>query len=84
MDTLKLPKELPSATHEVVVVLEAVHLPIDDIDTAPRSHELISYHRASKADEVRERIQSASIVVAAQAKITAESLGDAPYLYVHS
>ncbi|KAI0391185.1 D-isomer specific 2-hydroxyacid dehydrogenase [Xylariaceae sp. FL0594] len=79
-DALKLPKQLPSDTHEVVVLLEAVHLPLEDLDTAPRSHELISYPRAFTADEIRERIQCASIVVAPQAKITPESLGEAKYL----
>jgi glycerate dehydrogenase len=83
MDTLKLPMQLPSLEHEVIIVLEEVHLAIDDVDTAPRSHELISYHRISKAHEIRSRIQCASIVIAAQALITAESLGDAPYLYAY-
>ncbi|KAI0545096.1 D-isomer specific 2-hydroxyacid dehydrogenase [Xylaria curta] len=80
MDLLKEPKQLPSPTHEVIVVLEEVHLAVDHIDTTPRSHEIISYHRIAKADEIRCRIQCASIVIATQAAITAESLGEAPYL----
>ncbi|KAJ8110569.1 hypothetical protein ONZ43_g5836 [Nemania bipapillata] len=80
MDLLEVPKQLPSSTHEVIVVLEEVHLAVDQIDTAPRSHEIISYHRIAQADEIRRRIQCASIVIAAQAFITAESLGEAPYL----
>ncbi|KAI1300900.1 D-isomer specific 2-hydroxyacid dehydrogenase [Xylaria venustula] len=80
MDLLKLPKQLPSPTHEVIVVLEEVHFAVDHVDTAPQSHEIVSYHHISKADEVRCRIQCASIVIATQAFITAESLGEAPYL----
>ncbi|KAI1420316.1 D-isomer specific 2-hydroxyacid dehydrogenase [Xylaria sp. FL1777] len=80
MDALRAPKHLPSLTHEVIVVLEEVHLIVDHIDTNPRSHEIISYHCISKADEICCRIQCASIVIATQAFITAESLGEAPYL----
>lgn len=81
LDTLKLPERLPSSTHEVIVMLEEVHMVLEDIDTAPRTHEYISYRRISKAEEVRERIQCASIVIAPQAFIAAESLGDAPHPY---
>ncbi|KAI0141244.1 D-isomer specific 2-hydroxyacid dehydrogenase [Xylariaceae sp. FL1272] len=78
---LKLPHKYPSPTHDVIVVLEEVHLSIDGtIDTGSRTNELISYHRISKPDEVRDRIQCASIVVATQSFITPESLGEAPYL----
>ncbi|KAI1081456.1 D-isomer specific 2-hydroxyacid dehydrogenase [Whalleya microplaca] len=80
VDTLKLPERLPSLTHEVIVLLEGVHMTIEDVDTAPKSNELISYHRIIKADEVRDRIQCASVVIATQALITANSLGEAPYL----
>ncbi|KAI1746989.1 D-isomer specific 2-hydroxyacid dehydrogenase [Xylaria castorea] len=80
MDPVKVPKQFPSPTHEVIVVLEEVHLAVDHINTTPRSHEIISYHRIAKADEIRCRIQCASIVIATQAAITAESLGEAPYL----
>ncbi|KAI0535556.1 D-isomer specific 2-hydroxyacid dehydrogenase [Xylaria digitata] len=80
MDLLKVPEQLPSSTHEVIVVLEEVHLAVDHVDTAPKSNEIISYHRIAKADEIRYRIQCASIVIATQAFITAESLGEAPYL----
>lgn len=62
------------------MVLEETHLVVDDVDTAPRSHQLVSYFNVSQADEVRERIQCASVVIATQALITAESLGEAPYL----
>lgn len=82
-NTLKTPERMPSSTHEVIVVLEETHLAIDNVDTVPQSHELISYFSITRADEVRERIQCASIVVATQAFITAESLGEAPYLYVN-
>lgn len=83
LDMLKLPEGLPSSTHEVIVLLEEVHMVLEDIDTAARTHEYISYQRISKAEEVRERIQCASIVIAPQAFITAESLGDAPHLYAY-
>ncbi|KAI1393506.1 D-isomer specific 2-hydroxyacid dehydrogenase [Hypoxylon trugodes] len=79
-NTLKAPKRMPSSTHEVIVMLEETHLVLGEVDTAPHSHELISYFSITKADEVRERIQCASIVIAPQAFITAESLGEAPYL----
>ncbi|OTA98453.1 hypothetical protein M426DRAFT_17389 [Hypoxylon sp. CI-4A] len=79
-DALQLPERLPSSSHEVIVLLEGVHLSIEDVDTAPLTHELISYENIRKSDGVRERIQCASIVIATQAVITAESLGDAPYL----
>ncbi|KAI8633823.1 D-isomer specific 2-hydroxyacid dehydrogenase [Xylariaceae sp. FL1651] len=81
-EPLKLPRQLPSSTHDVIVVLEEVHLSIDenDIDVGCRSHELISYRRISKPDEICRRIQCASIVIATQAFITNESLGEAPYL----
>ncbi|KAI0399285.1 D-isomer specific 2-hydroxyacid dehydrogenase [Xylaria palmicola] len=80
MDLLIVPQHLPSPTHEVIVVLEEVHLAVDQIDTSPLSHEIISYHRIAEADEIRRRIQCASIVIATQAFITAKSLGEAPYL----
>ncbi|GAW15113.1 hypothetical protein ANO14919_045220 [Xylariales sp. No.14919] len=80
MDLLKAPQQLPSPTHEVIVVLEKVHFAIDHVDTASRSHEIISYYCVSKADEIRRRIQCASVVIATQAFITAESLGEAPHL----
>ncbi|KAI0518500.1 D-isomer specific 2-hydroxyacid dehydrogenase [Xylaria bambusicola] len=80
-EPLKLPRQYPSSTHEVVVVLEDVHLSIDgDIDTGSRSYELISYHCISKPDEICDRIQCASIVIATQSFITSDSLGEAPYL----
>ncbi|KAK6199746.1 poly(A)-specific ribonuclease [Pestalotiopsis sp. IQ-011] len=74
------PARLPSAAHDVVVLLEGVHITFDDIDTAPRSHELITYHRVTAAADIRERVQCASIVIAPQCHINAESLGEAPYL----
>ncbi|KAI1630681.1 hypothetical protein F4809DRAFT_647159 [Biscogniauxia mediterranea] len=80
VDGLKLPQKLPSSTHGVIVVLEGIHVPIDQVDTAPRSHELNSYHYMAKPHEIRERIQQASIVVVVQASITSASLGEAPYL----
>ncbi|KAI1827656.1 D-isomer specific 2-hydroxyacid dehydrogenase [Xylaria intraflava] len=80
MDSPREPKQLPSSTHEVIVVLEEVHLVVDRFDTSPRSHEVISYYRIAEAEEIRRRIQCASIVITAQAFITAESLGEAPYL----
>ncbi|CAJ2508905.1 Uu.00g139310.m01.CDS01 [Anthostomella pinea] len=77
---IKFPKQLPSATHEVVVLLAPVHLNLKDIDSDPRSHELISYHNLSKSDEIRERVQHASIITTTTAHINAESLGQAPRL----
>ncbi|ETS74446.1 hypothetical protein PFICI_14312 [Pestalotiopsis fici W106-1] len=79
-EPIRRPQQLPSANHEVIVLLEGVHLTFEDIDTAPKSHELISYHRITAPDQVRERIQCASIVIATQCRINADSLGEAPYL----
>ncbi|KAI0484982.1 hypothetical protein GGR56DRAFT_669483 [Xylariaceae sp. FL0804] len=79
-DSLKSPKQLPSSTHEVIVVLQSLHLPLDGIDTTPRTHELIAYSNVDAYDEVRERIQCASIVVAIQSHINRHTLGRAPYL----
>ncbi|KAI1120150.1 D-isomer specific 2-hydroxyacid dehydrogenase [Nemania abortiva] len=81
-EPVKLPVDHPSSTHDVIVVLEEVHLSIDhgDIDMGSRSYELISYHRIAKPEEIRCRIQCASIVIATQAFINNESLGEAPYL----
>ncbi|RWA08406.1 hypothetical protein EKO27_g6689 [Xylaria grammica] len=80
-EPLKLPQQCPSSTHEVIVVLEDVHLSIGGkIDTGSRSYELISYHSISKPDEIRDRVQCASVVIATQAFITSDSLGEAPYL----
>ncbi|KAI1491926.1 hypothetical protein F5X96DRAFT_629001 [Biscogniauxia mediterranea] len=55
VDGLKLPLKLPSSTHEVIVMLEGIHVPIDQVDTTPRSHELISYHYMAKSHEIRRR-----------------------------
>ncbi|KAI1173044.1 D-isomer specific 2-hydroxyacid dehydrogenase [Nemania sp. FL0916] len=81
-EPLKLPQKLPSATHHVIALLEAVHFSISDgdIDTGSCSYELISYHNIATPDEIRRRIQCASIVIATQAIMTGESLGEAPYL----
>ncbi|KAI1495870.1 glycerate dehydrogenase [Biscogniauxia marginata] len=79
-DKLKLPKQLPSSTHEVIVLLEEVYMTVEDLDTSPRSHELISYHHVTKPHRIETRIQCASIVIAVQASITSESMGEAPYL----
>ncbi|KAK5632136.1 hypothetical protein RRF57_007851 [Xylaria bambusicola] len=81
MDPLKVPDQLPSLDHEVIVQLEEVHFAVEHVDTTPRSHEILTYHRIAKAEEIRERIQCASIAIVTQACITAESLGEAPYLY---
>ncbi|KAI1340624.1 D-isomer specific 2-hydroxyacid dehydrogenase [Xylariaceae sp. FL0016] len=79
-DSPTQPQQLPSSTHHVVVLLDGVHMTLDDLDTAPYSHEVLSYHRVTEPSSIRERIQCASIVVSVQSHITAESLGDAPYL----
>ncbi|KAI0095555.1 D-isomer specific 2-hydroxyacid dehydrogenase [Nemania sp. FL0031] len=80
MDMPKEPKQPPSSTHEVIVVIDDCHLVVDHVDTSPRSHEIISYRRITQPEEVCRRIQCASIVIATQTFITAESLGEAPHL----
>jgi hypothetical protein len=84
MDTgdIKTPRALPSSSHEVIVVLEGVHMTLDAFDTGPRTNELIKYHRITTPNEMRERLQSASILIIIQALINAESLGEAPFLWV--
>ncbi|KAI5925557.1 glycerate dehydrogenase [Camillea tinctor] len=79
-DELKHPQKLPSSTHEVIVLLDGINFILDNVDTAPQSHELISYHYMVQTHEIRERVQQASIVIATQAPINGESLGEAPYL----
>ncbi|KAI0014933.1 hypothetical protein F4780DRAFT_766273, partial [Xylariomycetidae sp. FL0641] len=79
-DSLKLPKQMPSTNHEVIVFMEGMYMSLGEVDTTPRSHEVISYHRITDAEEIRQRIQCASIVIVIQSVISAESLGEAPYL----
>lgn len=80
-EPIRQPQRPASADHEVIVLLEGVHLTFEDIDTAPlKTHEMITYHRVTAPAEVRERIQCASIVIATQCRINAESLGEAPHL----
>ncbi|KAF3015108.1 hypothetical protein E8E14_012724 [Neopestalotiopsis sp. 37M] len=80
-EPIRQPQRPALADHEVIVLLEGVHLTFEDIDTAPlKTHEMITYHRVTAPAEVRERIQCASIVIATQCRINAESLGEAPHL----
>jgi hypothetical protein len=80
MDYLRLPTEFPNSAHEVIVYLESIHLAVLDVDTGPKTHEMISYHNITEPAAVRERIQCASIIIALKAKINKETLGKAPYL----
>lgn len=74
------PKKLPDETHHVIVILEAVHIPVPEFDTSPMTHEVLRYQFTSAKDDVAGRIGCASIVVVGVCPITEETLSKAPYL----
>ncbi|KAJ9148603.1 Glycerate dehydrogenase [Pleurostoma richardsiae] len=80
MESILRPKKLPDETHEVIVVLEAIHVAMPEVDTSPRTHEVLSYPRTSPADDVAARVRDASIVIVTTCAINAKTLGEAPYL----
>ncbi|ROW07393.1 hypothetical protein VMCG_03855 [Cytospora schulzeri] len=76
-----VPKQLPSDTHEVIAVLESIHVPWEDFDSSPRTHEVLLYQNTNaKEDDVVARIKDASIVICTTCKLPAETLKQAPYL----
>ncbi|KUI61688.1 Glycerate dehydrogenase [Cytospora mali] len=76
------PKQLPSDTHEVIVVLESIHVPWEDFDSSPKTHEILLYKNtnAKEEDDVIARIRDASIVICTICNLPAETLKHAPYL----
>lgn len=76
------PKSLPSPSHEVIVVLESIHVPWEPIDLSPRTYEALVYHNTvADTDDVVARIRNASIIICTTCKLTSEVLAQAPYLY---
>lgn len=75
------PKQLPSDTHEVIAVLETIHVPWEPVDLSPKTYEALVYFQ-TKADEddVVARIKDASIVICTTCRLTGETLAMAPYL----
>ena len=84
------PKQPPSATHHVIVKLEAVHVDPPDVDpeymeSLGFTHELISYMYTSHQNkaQVAARVRDASILTTVTVPITEEVLDAAPHLSVH-
>lgn len=75
------PKSLPSQSHEVIAVLESIHVPWEPIDLSPRTYEALVYRNTvAGTDDVVARIKDASIVICTTCKLTGETLSQAPYL----
>lgn len=75
------PKQLPSDRHEVIAVLESIHVPWEQFDSSPRTNEVLLYKNTTPGeDDVAARIKDASIVVLTICRLTAETLRQAPYL----
>ncbi|KAL0939671.1 glycerate dehydrogenase [Colletotrichum truncatum] len=73
---------LPSATHHVIVKLETIHVSLPEIDTGDLTHEVIGYKYTRPTDTAvaAARVRPASILITTTVPITAETLGEAPYL----
>ncbi|KAI3401148.1 hypothetical protein diail_294 [Diaporthe ilicicola] len=75
------PQRLPSDGHEVIAVLESIHVPWEDFDSSPGTHEVLLYNNTiAGEDDVAARIRDASIVICTICRLTAETLKQAPYL----
>ncbi|PSR84371.1 D-isomer specific 2-hydroxyacid dehydrogenase [Coniella lustricola] len=84
------PKALPTATHEVIVVLETIHVPWDPahfpddnslLSDSGKTHEALVYRNTrAGVDDVAARIREASVVVGTVCPLTAEILKGATYL----
>lgn len=76
------PKQLPSATHEVIVVTETLHVGWEDVSfQGGITHEALVYHNTVPGrDDVAARIRQASIVVCTVCPLRGEDLAQAPYL----
>lgn len=75
------PKQLPSNQHEVIAVLESIHVPWEDFDSSPRTNEVLLYKNTiAGQDDIAARIRDASIVICTICRLTAETLRQAPYL----
>lgn len=75
------PKQPPSDRHEVISVLESIHVPWEDFDTSPRTNEVLLYKNTiAGQDDVAARVRDASIIVCTICRLTAETLRQAPHL----
>lgn len=78
------PVQPPSPTHEVIAVLESLHVPWAPESVQlppPRTYEaLVYYNTVAGKDDVVARIRDASIVVCTTCRLTAETLREAPHL----
>lgn len=75
------PKQLPSERHEVIAVLESIHVPWEDFDSSPRTNEVLLYKNTiAGEDDIAARIRDASIVICTICRLTAETLKQAPSL----
>lgn len=82
-EPLLQPKQLPSDTHEVIVVTESVHVGWEDISFAFKTHEALVYQNTIPGqDDIAARIKNASIIVCTICKLSGEDLAQAPYLSV--
>lgn len=80
-EALLTPKNPPSDSHEVIVVLESIHVPWEPIDLSPRTYEALVYRNTLPGiDDVAARIKNASIVICTICQLTGETLSQAPYL----
>lgn len=85
------PSRLPSDEHEVIAVLESIHVPweepVDLGEVGPpearrkKTYEALVYRNTTVGvDDVVARIRDASVVVCAVCRLTRETLEKAPYL----
>lgn len=75
------PKRLPSDGHEVIAVLESIHVPWEDFDSSPRTNEVLLYRNTvAGEDDIAARVRDASVVICTICRLTAETLRQAPYL----
>lgn len=75
------PKQLPSDTHEVIVVTESLHVGWEDVSFPSKTHEALVYHNTiAGQDDIAARIKNASIIVCTVCKLSGEDLAKAPYL----
>lgn len=75
------PKQPPSGGHEVIAVLESIHVPWEEFESTPSSHEVLLYKYTNPDDDdVAARVRDASIVICSICRLTAETLRQARYL----
>lgn len=84
------PSRLPSDTHEVIAVLESIHVPWEEpvdlgsaaVGGGKKTYEALVYRNtvAHAGDDVVARIRDASVVVCSTCRLTGEMLERAPYL----